>query len=67
MMHGEATFYANLLSDPEVRSRLDTEAKCNELIDSMEEYVPHDRLPKHYDWLIGQRNRLMENRKQESK
>lgn len=52
------TFYEQLLGDVEVRNRIDTVEKANGLIDSMENEIPHDKLPVCYDWLVARRNRL---------
>lgn len=58
-MHPEAVFYVDLLSDPAVRARLTEPAGCNDIIDQMEEYIPHSELPAAYDWLVSHRNRLV--------
>jgi hypothetical protein len=51
-------FYVNLLSDVEVRNRINSAKECQQLIDQMEDKIPHDELPPCYDWLVARRNRL---------
>ncbi len=51
-------FYTLLLRDADTRNRIDTADKAQELIDSMEETIPHDALPAVYDWLVAKRNQL---------
>jgi hypothetical protein len=58
-VHPDAVFYVNLLADPEVRNRIDTREKCDEIIDQMEDAIPHEHLPPCYDWLVSKRNRLI--------
>lgn len=53
-----AAFYESLLSDPEARNRIDTTEKCDQLISEMESVIPHDELPKCYDWLVARRDSL---------
>jgi hypothetical protein len=59
------TYYRNLLEDPQTRNGITTAGQCQQLIDQMEEDVPHDELPPCYDWLVARRNRLMCNVKGE--
>lgn len=53
-------FYENLLDDPDVRKRIKTVADCQELIDQMEDAIPHEDLPPCYDWLLLRRATLAE-------
>jgi hypothetical protein len=52
-------FYVNLLSLAEVRHRIASGpmSDVQELIDQMEDGIPHDHLPPCYDWLVSLRNR----------
>lgn len=52
-------FYVRLLSDPEVRNRIDTPEKCDELCEEMEQCIDHGDLPPCYLWLIRKRDRLL--------
>lgn len=51
-------FYTSLLGDAATRNNVDTAAKAQELIDSMEAEISHDELPPIYDWLVAKRNQL---------
>ena len=58
-MATDTSFYADLLSDVQVRNRIKTVEECNWLIDMMEDEIPHDELPACYDWLVNLRNVLI--------
>lgn len=51
-------FYVELLSNVDVRNRLTTVDACEEMLDQMENAIPHDQMPPHYDWLIARRDYL---------
>lgn len=58
-LHSDAVLIDDIIRDPIARSRIDTADKAQELINYLEEYVPHDQLPRCYEWLISTRNRLI--------
>lgn len=55
-IHPNAAFYVSLLDDPQVRERIATVEACQEIIDIMEDDIPHEYLPECYDFLVGKRN-----------
>jgi hypothetical protein len=54
-------FYTQLLSDVQVRNNIKTVEDCERIIDQMENKIPHEHLPEHYNWLVARRNRLLKS------